>query len=367
MKKTLLYIFALVFTLEQSFACTAITLKGKDGVTVAARTMDWAFDWDWKLIYYPKRTSQFLTSPYGDKTEYKSTYSVLGLAIVEKQKGVSTLFDGQNSAGLSVSANYFPGYTKYQEVKKTDKYYVSVSEYITFLLSKYDTIENVKVALEKYKLWGGKSIIVHGIEPHLHFLISDKSGRSLIVEYMKDKVRFYIPKNKVQVLTNSPSYAWHTTNIKNYLGVSTNNSSNMDIFGNNDKLLKNLGQGYGFQGLPSDYSPPSRFVRATVLSYFSYKNNKDEPSLNKTAHLLHAFDIPKGVVVENVNGMKIMDHVVWTVFKDLKNNVMYLNSYNDTLNSASISLDDLDRKHTKEFIKSVKRLPYPTPDITNKL
>lgn len=129
-----------------------------------------------------------------------------------------------------------------------------------------------------------------------------------------------------------------------------------------------LGQGNGLLGMPGDYSPPSRFIRTAVLGYYSNNDNiKDESTLNRVAHILHNADIPKGVVAENIDGKTYYDHTVFTSIKDLTNDTVYINIYNNPLNSVSINLDTLDKNHTKAFVKNIKQLPYPKSDITDSL
>ncbi|APC96454.1 linear amide C-N hydrolase [Francisella frigiditurris] len=363
---------------SSAIACTAITIKGNDGDVVAGRTMEWGFDWDWSLTYMPAGTTHTLTAPKDldlPKENYSSKYSVLGTGIAIS-KDDFFIADGQNSEGLSLSANYLPGFTQYQEVEKTDKNYASILEITTYILSQYDNVDDVKKGLEKYKVWNDSSTDVNGVVPEVHFLISDKNGNAMVVEYVKGEVHFYNPELDVKVMTNSPTYDWHLINLRNYLNLSNKTVSNIKLYDENGlipqgakyKTIDGLGQGNGLLGLPGDYSPSSRFIRTAVLGYYSDNENiEGESTLNKVAHVLHNADILKGVVAEEVDGKTYYDHTAFTAIKDLTNNTLYVNVYDNPLNSVSIDLNSLDKQHAKEFTKNIKDLPYPKSDITSSL
>ncbi|WP_119345024.1 linear amide C-N hydrolase, partial [Facilibium subflavum] len=77
-----LFTCTLIFSmlLSQSIACTAITLVDKKGDVVSGRTMEWALNWDWQLLYNPKNTQHYLTAPSNldlPEHQYKSKYSIL--------------------------------------------------------------------------------------------------------------------------------------------------------------------------------------------------------------------------------------------------------------------------------------------------
>ena len=57
-----------------------------------------------------------------------------------------------------------------------------------------------------------------------------------------------------------------------------------------------LGQGGGLIGLPGDYTPPSRFVRATVLRHtVTHAEDAATRRAQAVAHILNNVDIPVGV------------------------------------------------------------------------
>ena len=70
-----------------------------------------------------------------------------------------------------------------------------------------------------------------------------------------------------------------------------------------------LGQGGGLRGLPGDYTPPSRFVRAAALVLLI-----DEPADAASAesaclHVINSFDIPAGLITEEFKPGQVVDEV----------------------------------------------------------
>lgn len=121
-KKILINITITFLLFSQTLACTAVTLSNKKGDVVSGRTMEWGFNWNWKVIYVPKDTENFSTAPSNldlPKQSYSSKYSIIGTGLIHD--GQKFFVDGQNSQGLSISANYLPGFTKYQKLIKVIK------------------------------------------------------------------------------------------------------------------------------------------------------------------------------------------------------------------------------------------------------
>ncbi|WP_150466524.1 linear amide C-N hydrolase [Francisella sp. SYW-9] len=368
-------IFSMLFS--QSIACTAITLVDKKGDVVSGRTMEWALNWDWQLLYIPKNTQHYLTAPSNldlPEHQYKSKYSILVTGL--SKNGQTLVIDGQNSQGLSLSANYLPGFTKYQTVTKNDTEYASIIESTTFILSQFANVNQAKQALKNYKVWSDKSIMIDGISPEIHFLITDKSGAGLVVEYIDGKVKFYDVNSNVKVMTNAPTYDWQLLNLKNYLSLDNKTPTNLKISDvvNTDKHEKTLQDlsgflGGGLLGIPGDYSPPSRFVRTAAIGYYSNNHapKNDADLVSKVTHILHNVDIAKGVVAENLKGKKMFDHTAYVVIKDLNNNKLYISTYYHPNDPVVVDLNTLDKDKSKGFDIVLEKLPFPNNDITNAL
>ncbi|MDE5005209.1 linear amide C-N hydrolase, partial [Francisella tularensis subsp. holarctica] len=76
-------------------------------------------------------------------------------------------------------ANYMPAFAEYQKVTNPDKKYASRNQISTLILSEYANVEQVKPALQQYKVWSDKSTMINGVAPQVHFLITDRNGKGL--------------------------------------------------------------------------------------------------------------------------------------------------------------------------------------------
>lgn len=358
--KKLILTLALSSFLSNSFACTAVDVQAKDGSVVAGRTMEWAFDMNWQLLYYPKGTSFELSAPAKSghaPIKLTSKYAIFGVGTALED---NAMLEGQNSAGLGLSGNFLPGFTQYQTVSKADKKYLSVLEFTQFVLSNYATVAEVKAELPKYKVWSPE-IKNLPIEPTIHFLISDKSGATVVIEFINGEMRVF--DTTAGVLTNSPNYDWHMINIRNYLNLSNNSTAHVQTSQGN---VTQFGQGGGAIGLPGDYTPPSRFVKTAYLKRFATLPESATGAVELTVHILNNVDIPKGAITASEGAKVIPDYTQWVALKDISHNQFYFSDYNHRLTYVKIDLNQVFAE-SKPFAIAIDKLNYPSNDITASL
>lgn len=344
-----------------SFACTAVDIEATDGTMVAGRTMEWAFDMNWTLIYYPKGTTYELTAPNNSHLKpipVTSKYALFGIGTALEG---NALLEGQNAEGLGISGNFLPGFTQYQQVTASDTHYLSVLDFTKFVLGNFATVDDVKTHLPQYKVWA-PDIQNLPIEPTIHFLISDKSGNTVVIEFINGDMRFF--DNTAQVLTNSPNYDWHMINLHNYLNLS-NTATNERISHTGYSVLQ-LGQGGGSIGLPGDYTPPSRFVKTTFLKHFSDTPKDADGAVALVGHILNNVDIPIGAVTSSDAGKTIPDYTQWVAIKDLNHNIFYFSDYAHRLNYINIDLNQIF-KQSHPLTLPINQIHYPSNDITQAL
>ena len=90
-----------------------------------------------------------------------------------------------------------------------------------------------------------------------HYVVYDAAGASIAIEPIGGKLKIY--DNPLGVMTNSPTFDWHMTNLRNYIALNPRNVPPLKIDG---MTFRQFGEGSGMLGLPGDTTPPSRFVRA---------------------------------------------------------------------------------------------------------
>merc|ERR1719228_3177275 len=101
-----------------------------------------------------------------------------------------------------------------------------------------------------------------------HYSVTDESGDSIVIEYTKEGRKVY--NNTIRVMTNSPTYDWHMTNIKQHFHFSHNGKPDQKYFdGKGNEISFKNPSALGMLGLPGDYSAPSRFLRAAAMVHHS--------------------------------------------------------------------------------------------------
>jgi penicillin V acylase-like amidase (Ntn superfamily) len=100
-----------------------------------------------------------------------------------------------------------------------------------------------------------------------------------------------IRDNLLGVLTISPTFDWHVTNLRNYVNLTVTNVSQVALSGIN---RDGLGQGTGMLGLPGDFTPPCRFIRAVAFAQTALPVATAEEEILQAFDNLNQFDIPKG-------------------------------------------------------------------------
>lgn len=341
-------------SLQQAIACTAVDIVAADKTVIAGRTMEWAFDMKWTLKSQPKGTELTLTAPSDlglPPVKVATTQAVVGISAEIIPGGA--ILEGQNAAGLGMSGNFLPGFTQYQAVTKADKSYVSILGFGAWALGMHASVAEVRAALPGIKVWADPSLPSGPTPPTIHMVFTDRSGAGIVVEYVGGELRIH--DNVAHVLTNAPTYDWHLINLRNYLNLSTVGVSERNIGTAN---VTAIGQGGGMLGMPGDYSPPARFVRAAFLRHFIAPPKTGAEARQAIGHILNTVDIPIGIAQSKEGGQLISDYTQWVSIKDLTNNTLTISDYAHRLTYLTIDLAPIFAQ-TAPSAKLVTELPYP--------
>jgi choloylglycine hydrolase len=313
-------------------ACTGIMLTADDGTVVHARTMEFAIDIHSDVIVVPRGYSRVGTTPDGKQgLKWKAKYASVGTNGV----GFPVLFDGVNEKGLASGLFYFPTSAKYMPYTAADAAKTMAPwELGSWMLENFASVEEVRANIGKvvvpavvYEGWG--------FAPEVHFVVQDASGKSIVIEYLEGKLNVF--DNPLGVLTNSPAFDWHMANLRNYVNFSMTNMPPVKL---GSVTLQPFGQGSGMLGMPGDFTPPSRFVRAVAFSQSVFKPKTGHDAVVEAFHVLNQFDIPKGAAREHEkdeHGNILADYTIWTSAIDLKAKRFYFRTYE----SSQIRMVDL--------------------------
>jgi choloylglycine hydrolase len=198
---------------------------------------------------------------------------------------------------------------------------VSSEEMGNWILGQFSTVSEVRAALPSIDVVGTYVSEIDGIAP-FHYAVTDSTGASIVIEYTESGLTVY--DNTVNAVTNNPSYDWHLTNLRNYVGLQSENRGSMSVGSEN---IAPFGQGSGLLGLPGDHSSPARFVRAVAFANTSLPSDDVDDAIFKAFHILNVFDIPKGSIRESVGDGIHTDYTLWTSAADTANARYFYKTY----------------------------------------
>ncbi|MGL4741498.1 MAG: choloylglycine hydrolase [Sarcina sp.] len=315
--------------------CTSITLLSNENKHLFGRNMDIEFTFGQSVGIVPRN---FKYQNRVMNTEEETKYAIIGMMTIMENHPM--LADGMNEKGLAIAGLNFPRYAYYEPQIDPQKTNISVYDFMLWVLANFDSLEAVKGAIENVNIMD-KPFNEKTPIPTLHWMITDKTGESIVVEKTKEGLKVF--KNNVGVLTNSPTFDWHTTNLRQYISLDANQPEKINW---SSEELNPLGQGLGLVGLPGDFTPASRFVRVAYLRNAAIKNDKDSINIDEFFHILANVAMVRG----SVRTPKLSDITQYTSCMNLEDNIYYYNTYkNNQINGINLHNEDLNAKEIKLF------------------
>lgn len=315
--------------------CTSIRLIAENGQTLWGRTQDFMMPFGGKT-YLPNQEAydvyvgldvpvgHVLTGP---QVPITFQHQVIGVGIEGKPYLEDSFFfvDGLNDAGLAGGMLYFSDYAAYGETEQLvadGKTPVKCLEYVTWLLANCASIDEV---IEKSQHEVGLSTELNnkGEADPLHFMFTDKTGRSIVMEPMAGDGTCRIFENPLGVMTNSPTFDWHLTNLENYAGLTPGILPTKTLA--NGVQLPSVGNSSGLVGLPGDYSSRSRFVRAAILLSHLKPVADGEVGRDSLFHLFGTLTSANGF--QEIDEPNLLFNTHYTVIYDLEKLQMNLSVY----------------------------------------
>ncbi|STO31582.1 Penicillin V acylase and related amidases [Fusobacterium necrogenes] len=358
-------IFILFFTFcSLALACTGITIKTLDNKTIQARTIEYGeSNLNSKLVISPREKEYQSLTPDGkfEGYKWKGKYGYVGASLITDM----FIGEGINEAGLNAGLFYFPHYGSLAKFdKKNSKKSIVDMQLVSWILSNFSTVDEVKEGLKKIK------IVNIGYDkdgnplPTAHWRVADTKGGNIVIEIINNG-EIKIHENKIGVLTNSPDYEWHMKNLNNYINLYAGNAKNFNI---NGQEFFSFGAGTGAIGLPGDITPPSRFVRAFYFLNTMKPANTSKEAINEAIHILNNFDLPIGVEYPAEHKTYIPKDLPsatqWTAISSLNDKEFYYKTmYNSQIRKidlkkinfskidyTTIPLDEKPEENIKELI-----------------
>ncbi len=350
---------AMAIGFSSASACTGLQITTEDKAVINGRTVEFGVFLDTSVVVVPRGYKFTGVTTLGEGKKWTSKYASVGMILVDNK----VIVDGMNEKGLATASFYFPGYAKYSvTTKENQTISMSSSDITQWILSMFETVDEVKKAIENNEV-AISPVLTPGFPPHIqpfHFIVYDKSGKSIVFEPIDGKLVVY--DNPIGVITNSPTFDWHMVNLSNYINLLAHTPDDVKVFG---KTIKPLGQGSGMLGLPGDFTPPSRFVRAAAFAASSIPAKTADKGVLQVFHILNSFDIPVGAARTIEEGKIFSDYTMLTLVRDTKNLRFYYKTYDDqTIKMVDMKKFDLDGK---KIIRLNTKTEQTYEDVSGKL
>ena len=315
--------------------CTALTLKTKDGYNLFGRNMDLAYSFNQAVTLLP-RNYEYRDRVTGNMK--KNKYAIIGMAsIIDDYPAFA---DAMNEKGLGCAGLNFPGYFHVEEKAIPGKNNLAPYDLILWILSNFKTVDEVLDEIRNVELVA-VPINEKTPLPTLHWIVADTNGKSIVIEKTKESLKVY--ENPIGVMTNSPTFDWHLTNLNEYMKTTPIQPEPIKW---GEKELKPLGVGLGTNGLPGGCSGVDRFVRIAYLKSRISETEDLMTGISQFFHMLNNVAMPKGAVI--TDGLD--DITLYTSCMCQQKGIYYYSTYNNNgISAIDMNKEDLDAKEVKQF------------------
>lgn len=323
--------------------CTSIFTVTNDKKHLLSRTMDFSFPLEPNPLFLPRDYSWISSAA---QEAHVNEYGFVGAGrLLGKDYFVA---DGVNEKGLAIAELYLPNEVHYSEEAHEGATNLAPHEFILWVLGEFATIAELEEKLPDVRLVAKSAPVLNIITP-LHWIISDLTGRCVVIEPTEETLK--ITENPIGVMTNSPRIEWHITNLSNYLHVRPKQYDAVK-FGEYEATA--FSQGTGTLGLPGGFTPPERFVRAAFLKEHISPAESEVEGVNNAYHILNTVRIPKGVVVTQEDKLDYSQYVGTMCNESL---TYYYSSY-ENYQITKVTL-------TKELLESKEPITFKTDAFEN--
>lgn len=313
--------------------CTAATYSSKDHYF--GRNFDYEISYDEEVVIVPRN----FQLDFKHEDSFKTHNAITGIAsgIV---KEYPLIYDALNEKGLAMGGLNFENYAVYSDEVKPGKVNLAQYEFVPYVLGSCDSLDDVRKLLENVNITN-ESYSSKLPTSELHWMIADKTGKSIVVESTKYGVEVY--DNPVGILTNAPRFDMQTFNLNNYLKASNKQPTNsLD----KDFTSFEYSRGMGGMGLPGDYSSMSRFVKAVFVRGNSISKEDEVSSVSQFFHILGSVEQPKGSTF--VREPDFYEYTIYSSCMNLDKAIYYYKTYDDfTISSVELLNQDLESSQLK--------------------
>ncbi|MBK8492952.1 MAG: linear amide C-N hydrolase [Saprospirales bacterium] len=188
MTKLFFTLLTILATINVAYPCSAVVLKNGDQILLA-KNFDWTYR-DGIIVKNLRGTNKIAYFTHkGEQAQWTSKYG----SVTFNQNGKEMPYGGMNEKGLVVEMLWLE-LTKYNISE--EKLYVNELEWIQYQLDNFENVQQVISHLDNLK--------IYPIKGKIHYIITDSTGESVIIEYLNGKATAYEKEaNTCQAITNN--------------------------------------------------------------------------------------------------------------------------------------------------------------------
>lgn len=313
--------------------CSALSWSTTDGRHLWGRNFDSSRLAEGSAVTYVPAGTNYavcgssLTGDVVDRSRQRARYAAVGTGLLQIPSS-PVLYDGINERGLMGGQLSYRGRACYGTQRPKGACPIQPPFLVYHLLAQCATVEEVVEVLQNGLSLENRPLL--GMIPPLHWAFSDRTGEMVIVEPEAEGLN--LCRHTLGVVTDSPGYAWHRTNLLNYAAVRDLDHDAVAFW---EERLEPCFSGSGGQGLPGDWSSPSRFVRLAFLRKYAVKGAHEGQGVARMLRLMQSAAIPLGMVRANwPGGLAVLhsgavpfDYTVYTAVCCAESGRFYWTSY----------------------------------------
>ena len=317
--------------------CTAIAFHNND--FYFGRNLDLEYSYHEEITVTPRN----YPFRFRNAKEISSHYAMIGMAYI--QDDYPLYYEAVNEAGIGMAGLNFPGYADFKPCAE-GKDNIAPFEFIPWILSQCSTMEQVREKLSVINLVDIPYNDQLPLTP-LHWIIAGRE-ESITVESVKEGLIVY--DNPVGVLTNSPQFSYHMTNLINYMDLSVDTPVNRF----SEKItLEPYSRGMGAMGLPGDLSSASRFVKASFTKLNSCCDPTEDANVSQFFHMLGSVEQQRGCVRMPDGRYEI---TIYSSCCNADKGIYYYKSYeNSRICAVDMNREDLDGRELTAYPMLLKQ------------
>lgn len=212
---------------DKSFGCSTISTKSETGENIFGRNFDW-YNCE-GMIVISETPGNYKSISTVNMDFITAGAGISSFAMSDEMKAIASLYaplDGMNEKGLCISVNYIEDSSKIEQ--NTNKPDITTTTAIRLILNKAGSTEEAINLLEKYDMHGSMGYMTH-------IAISDKNGKSVVIEYINNEMKvldtpvvtnFYLNEGEKYGIGTEQSHKRYEILIKKI--QETNNQMSME-------------------------------------------------------------------------------------------------------------------------------------------